>query len=226
MFLNTLRHNNFITSFAITDLKLHLVYSSSYLTDNKHKLYLLSKHRNFELKVKMSSKLNFSYFKYFNAKISTAKIIIAIVAGVLNARYNTRVGISNIRSCKYAIFYGYFLSFLFWTTMLISGIIIVMNLMNIYQKLVEVYGLIVGKCELVYTGLWIIFYVVCTILTFIPDSYETLRCLKFEESKLVQVDLDNWRTPQIVVHICGFIQLLLFLIDGYLQYKFPRVISN
>jgi len=167
----------------------------------------------------MSSDLNFAYFKFLNAKIVCAKAIVAVLGAILNSTAN---------SYSHPIRASGFLSFVFWTTVILSLVIIVFNVLNIYPKLIEKYGVIVGQCELVYVGLWLIFYAICAIFSFIPGSQEkTLgKYVWNPTTNTGTYEFEYWSSSATVVHVCGFIEILLFLVDGYLQYKFPRIVSG
>ena len=163
----------------------------------------------------MSAELNFAYFNFLNAKIVCAEAIVAVIGAILNSTSN---------SYSHPIRASGFLSFVFWTTVILSVVIVVINVLNIYPKLIGKYGVIVGQCELVYVGLWVIFYAICALFSLIAGSNEkNLGVWNNETSKR---EFSYWSSSTTVVHVCCFIEIILFLVDGYLQYKIPRIVSS
>ena len=164
----------------------------------------------------MSSELNLQYFTFLNGQIVCAEGMVALVGAILNSQ-------------SYIVRASSFLAFVLWTTIIFSGVIIVLNVLNLYKKLIDKFGVIVGQCELVYAGLWLIFYLICAIFSFIPGSNEKNRLgwkWSNESGKIVQVYNSYWSATHSLVHVCGYIEILLFLVDGYLQYKIPRIVTN
>ena len=165
----------------------------------------------------MSSDLNFAYFKFINAKIVCTEAVVAVIGAILNSTTN---------DYSHPIRATGFLSFVFWTTVILSLVIIVINVLNIYPKLIDKYGVIVGQCELVYVGLWLIFYAICALFSFVPGSQEKTGYLGTWNQVTMKREFNYWSTSATLLHVCGFVEIPLFLVDGFLQYKFPRIVAG
>ena len=87
------------------------------------------------------------------------------------------------------------LAFTFWTTLFISGNIVLLTICNVYEKIHAKLGNLLVQLEQCYIGLWIIFYGIATILTFI-----------------------GWGLSALV----AYIELMLFIVNAYFHYKSPR----
>jgi hypothetical protein len=99
----------------------------------------------------MAYELNLDYlWNNDRAKIIAAEAAFALVGFIINGVWG---GLAK----------G-LLSFTFFTTMVISGSIVLLNVVKLYEKLHEAIGNLLVQIEECYIGIWIFFYVVCTIL--------------------------------------------------------------
>jgi len=130
----------------------------------------------------MAFEFNLDYIKSdTRAKIITAEAAIALLGGIVNC---FKFGIG-----------GGFLSFVFWTTLIISGLIVVLNICKVYQLLFLKFGNALVQGEQIYIGVWALFYGIATIVSFF-----------------------GWGGSDLFVYI----ELGLFIADGYFHYKKPR----
>lgn len=131
----------------------------------------------------MAFEFNLAYLKTeTRAKIIAAEAVFGLLGGIINSVYSSP-----------------FLGFALWTTMMLSGAIIVLNVCNLYEKIYAKFGNLMVQVEQIYIGLWIIFYAINAVLSFI-----------------------FWNGSYII----GYIELVLFIADGYFHYKTPRFSSD
>ena len=127
----------------------------------------------------MGYELNLAYlWENPRAKIVAAEAVVGLLGGIINAFWK---GIAKE-----------LLAFSFWTTMIISGSIVVLNILKLYNKLHDRIGNLLVQIEECYIGLWGIFYAISTILSFI-----------------------SWGLS----NVAGYVELVLFAADGYFHYK-------
>ena len=96
---------------------------------------------------------------------------------------------------------GTFLGLALWTTFFISGSIVVLNICNVYEKIYARFGTLVVQCEQIYIGVWAIFYAINAILSWIPMMWG-------------------------FAYLIGYLELGLFVFDGYLHHTKPRYSSE
>ena len=133
----------------------------------------------------MAFELNLTYLKTnTRAKIIAAEAVFGLLGGIINSVYG-----------------GAFLGFALWTTMILSGAIILLNVAKLYELMYLKLGTLMVQGEIVYIGLWIIFYAINTILSFIPHF---------------------WNGSYVI----GYFELVLFIADGYFHHKTPRFTSD
>ena len=139
---------------------------------------------------------NLAYFKSKRAKIVCAETVLALLGGILNATHR----------CKGDVFLG----FMFWTTFIISGAFMFLNVFGAWEKLVEkyayqVFNVTVHDTEkwfnVLYVGSRIFFYIICAIISFFPLYWS-------------------------IAYIVGYIELLLFFVEGYILYKMKNAKSG
>ena len=136
----------------------------------------------------MAFEFNLHYIKTnTRAKVITAEAACALLGGILNS-IPWLGGLA-----------GPFLSFAFWTTMLISGLVVLLNICQVYEKLYARFGQVVVQIEVIYVGVWAVFYGIATIISFF-----------------------SWGAGNLI----AYIELVLFIVDGYLLHKMPRYSSD
>ena len=109
----------------------------------------------------------------------TAEAIFGLVGGVITS-----------------IYYDLFWQIVFWSTLIVSGTILLLNLLNAYQPL-RTKASFLGTMEFGYVVLWALLYLIGTIISFIP---------KF------------WMVGAVI----GYIEGVLFLLDGVLHFRVYR----
>ena len=135
-----------------------------------------------------SFEFNLDYIKTnTRAKIITAEAACALLGGIL-APVESLGGTA-----------GPFLSFVFWTTFLISGLIVLLNICNVYEKIYLKFGNVVVQSEQIYIGVWAVFYAIATIVSFF-----------------------GWGASNLI----AYVEIILFIVDGYFHYKNPRFASD
>lgn len=127
----------------------------------------------------MVFQLNLDYIRSNRGMIITAQTAFALIGGIITA-----------------VQYSALLSFNFWSTLIVSGAVLLLNLLNAYQALHAKFSFLV-KVELGYVGLWALLYLVATIISFIPLS---------------------WTVGAII----GYVEFALFLLDGFLHFRVYR----
>ena len=101
----------------------------------------------------MAFEFNLDYIKTdTRAKIITAEAAVALLGGIINF-------------FKGGIAAG-FLSFVFWTTLMISGLVVVLNICKVYQLLFVKFGNALVQGEIIYIGLYTLFYGIGSIISF------------------------------------------------------------
>jgi hypothetical protein len=91
------------------------------------------------------------------------------------------------------MFYG-FMSFLLWSTFFLSGILVLLNVLNVYQALKMKLSFLV-YVEFLYVAIWSALYFLAAIMSFV-----------------------SWGIPYIV----GYVMLALYLLDGFLHFRVYR----
>ena len=133
----------------------------------------------------MAFEFNLVYIKTnTRAKIIAAEAAFALLGGIMNA-----------------VSGGTFLGLALWTTFFISGSIVVLNICNVYEKIYARFGTLVVQCEQIYIGVWVIFYAINAILSWIPLMWG-------------------------FAYLIGYLELGLFIFDGYLHHTKPRYSSE
>ena len=136
----------------------------------------------------MAFEFNLHYIKTnTRAKVIAAEAACALLGGILNS-------IPFLGGLA-----GPFLSFVFWTTMIISGLVVLLNICQVYEKLYARFGQVVVQSEQIYIGVWGLFYVIATFISFFA-----------------------WGAGNLI----AYVEVVLFIIDGYLHYKMPRYSSD
>ena len=134
----------------------------------------------------MSFELNLTYIRTnTRGKIIAAEAAFGLLGGIINIVWG---GLA-----------GPLLGFTFWTTLIISGNIVLLTTCNVYEKIYAKIGNLLVQLEQCYIGLWILFYAISTILSFI-----------------------TWGLSNLV----AYIELVLFIVDGYFHYKSPRFTAD
>ena len=132
---------------------------------------------------------NLAYFKCKRAKIVCAETGLALLGGILNATHHSKGDV--------------FLGFIFWTTLVTSGVFIFLNVFGAWEKLMEKYAYQVFNgtvhdtekwFNILYVGSRILFYSICAIISFFPLYWS-------------------------IANIVGYIELFLFFVEAYILYK-------
>jgi len=126
---------------------------------------------------KMVFQLNLDYVRSNRGMIVTAETALAAIGGLIAS----------------VLFYG-FLSFCFWGTFFISGALLLLNVLNVYQALHAKFAFLT-KVEFGYVAVWALFYLIATIMSFI-----------------------SWNIPYII----AYVELVLFALDGFLHFRVYR----
>ena len=128
----------------------------------------------------MAFEFNLVYIKTnTRAKIIAAEAAFALLGGLINT-----------------VSGGKFLGFALWTTVFISGSIVVLDICNMYENLYGGFGTLVVQCEQIYIGVSILFYAINAILS----------------------GIHIWG----LAYLIGYLELGLFVLDGYLHHTKPR----
>ena len=122
----------------------------------------------------MVFELNINYIRSNRGMIITAEAVLGIVGGIIAAATFTS-----------------FMSFVFWSTVAISGALLLLNVLNVYQA-VQVKFSHFPKVEFGYVVVWALFYIINTFISF---AY--------------------WN----ISYIIGYVELALFLLDGFLHFR-------
>ena len=134
----------------------------------------------------MAFEFNLDYVKTnTRAKVIVAEAAVALLGGIINSFWGGMA--------------GPFLSFVFWTTLIISGLIVVLNICKVYQILFVKFGTAFVQAEQIYIGVWAIFYCISTIVSFF-----------------------GWGASNLF----AYVELALFIVDGYCHLKMPRYSSG
>ena len=130
----------------------------------------------------MPFELNLDYLRTDKrANVMALETVFGLLGGIVNAFDG---GIAQV-----------LLVWTFWTTFIISGNLILFTVCNVYEKIYAKLGNLLIQLEMCYIGLWIIFYAISTVLSFI-----------------------QWGGSNLV----AYIELVIFIFDAYLYYKKPR----
>ena len=124
----------------------------------------------------MGVQLNIDYIRSSRGLILTAELAFGFIGGIIAVVYS-----------------DHFLSFCLWSTILISGIMLVLNVLKAYRTLHDKFSFLIFV-ELGYIAMWVLFYVVAAIITAVPGS---------------------WNAGSVF----GYIELVLFILDGYLYFR-------
>ena len=134
----------------------------------------------------MAFEFNLDYIKTdTRAKIITAEAAVALLGGIINF-------------FKGGIAAG-FLSFVFWTTLIVSGLIVVLNICKVYQLLFVRFGNALVQGEIIYIGLYTLFYGIGSIIS-----------------------LFGWGASNLF----AYVELGLFIADAFFHIKRPRYSSS
>ena len=124
----------------------------------------------------MGIPLNIDYVRSSRGLILTAELAVGFIGGIIAVVYS-----------------DHFLSFCLWTTILISGIMLVLNILKAYRTLHDKFAFLIFV-ELGYVAVWALLYVVAAIVSAVPGS---------------------WNAAAVF----GYIELTLFILDGYLYFR-------
>ena len=127
----------------------------------------------------MVFQLNLNYIRSNRGAVITAEASLGLIGGIMTA-----------------VVPSGFLAFSLWSTLTVSGAILLLNILNVYQLLHAKFSFLV-KVELGYVAVWALFYLIATIISFIPTL---------------------WTIGAII----GYIELALFLMDGFLHFRVHR----
>jgi len=125
--------------------------------------------------------LNVDYIRSNRGMIVTAEAALAAIGGIISLVVGTGL-----------------LSFCFWATFCISGSLVLLNVLNVYQALHTKFSFL-AKVEFGYVAVFILLYVITTIMSFISFG---------------------------IAAIIGYVELLLFLLDGFLHFRVYRGEGN
>jgi len=121
--------------------------------------------------------LNVDYIRSNRGMIVTAEAALAAIGGIISL-----------------VVGGVFLRFCFWATFCLSGSLLLLNVLNVYQALHTKFNFL-AKVELGYVAVFILLYVIATIMSFISFGISA---------------------------IIGYVELALFLLDGFLHFRVYR----
>ena len=127
----------------------------------------------------MAFQLNLDYFRSNRGMITTAETLFGLIGGIITAAIPSE-----------------FLAFCFWTTLIFSGALLLLNALNMYQFLQSKFSLL-PKVELGYVAVWALFYLIAAIISFVPTF---------------------WSAGVVF----GYLELALFLLDGFLIIRMHR----
>ena len=134
----------------------------------------------------MAFEFNLDYVKTdTRAKVIAAEAAVGLLGGIINSFWGGMA--------------GPFLSFVFWTTLMISGLIVMLNICKVYEMLYAKFGNAFVQGEQIYIGVWAIFYCISTIVSFF-----------------------GWGASNLF----AYIELGLFIVDGYCYLRMPRFSSG
>jgi len=125
----------------------------------------------------MVFQLNTDYVRSNRGMLVSAETVLGAVGGLIAS----------------VMFYG-FMSFLLWSTFFISGLIVLLNVLNVYQALKMKLSFLI-YVEFGYVAIWGGLYIVAAIMSFV-----------------------SWGIPYIV----GYVMLALYLLDGFLHFRVYR----
>jgi len=128
----------------------------------------------------MVFQLNVDYIRSNRGMLVTAEAVLGCVGGII---------------CAVSSWSGY-MSFVMWTTVMISGTLVLLNVLNTYQALHAKFP-ILTKVEFGYVAIWTLFYAIGTIISFVPTFWS-------------------------IFYIIGYVELALFLLDGFLHFRVFR----
>merc|ERR1719284_1287356 len=126
---------------------------------------------------KMVFELNTDYIRSNRGMIVTAETALGGIGGIIAL-----------------VEFSGFMSFCLWTTFMISGALVLLNVLNVYQALHTKFSFLT-KVEFGYVAIWALFYIIATIWSFI-----------------------SWGISSII----GYVELALFLLDGFLHFRVYR----
>ena len=95
-----------------------------------------------KVECKMGVSLNIDYIRSSRGLILTAEFAVGLIGGIIAAVYA-----------------DHFLSFCLWSTILISGIMLALNVLKAYRTLHDKFSFLIFV-ELGYIAMWVLFYVV------------------------------------------------------------------
>jgi hypothetical protein len=121
--------------------------------------------------------LNVDYIRSNRGMIVTAEAALAAIGGIISI-----------------VVKGGLLSFCFWATFCVSGSLVLLNVLNVYQALHTKFSFL-AKVEFGYVAVFILLYVITAIMSFISFGISA---------------------------IIGYVELALFLLDGFLHFRVYR----
>ena len=134
----------------------------------------------------MAFEFNLDYVKTdTRAKVIAAEAAVGLLGGIINSFWGGMA--------------GPFLSFVFWTTLMISGLIVMLNICKVYEMLYAKLGSALVQGEIIYIVVWAIFYCISTIVSFF-----------------------GWGASNLF----AYVELGLFIFDGYCYNRMPRFSSS
>jgi len=125
----------------------------------------------------MVFELNLDYIRSNRGMLVTAETVLGGIGGIISL-----------------VTFSGFMSFCFWSTFFISGALVLLNVLNVYQALHAKFSFMT-KVEFGYVAIWALFYIIATIWSFI-----------------------SWGISSII----GYVELALFLLDGFLHFRVYR----
>lgn len=125
----------------------------------------------------MVFELNIDYIRSNRGMLVTAEAVLGGIGGIISL-----------------VTFSGFMSFCFWSTFMISGALVLLNVLNVYQALHAKFSFLT-KVEFGYVAIWALFYIIATIWSFI-----------------------SWGISSII----GYVELALFLLDGFLHFRVYR----
>ena len=127
----------------------------------------------------MAFQVNLHYIRSSRGMIITAETLFALIGAIITA-----------------VIPSEFLAYCFWTTLILSGALLLLNALNVYPFLQAKFSLL-AKVELGYVAVWALFYVIAAIISFVPTF---------------------WSAGAVF----GYLELALFLLDGFLIIRMHR----
>ena len=122
---------------------------------------------------------NLDYLSSNRGMVITAEAALAVIGSIVGA-----------------VFQSGFLAFCLWSTLIISGALLLLNILNVYQLLQAKFSHL-AKVELGYVAVWALFYLISTIISFVPTFW----------------------TPDAII---GYVEFALFLLDGFFHFRMYR----